>query len=175
MMNNHQVSSGRRRRITGIRLEQWAGGKRSGDVRFTCAAGSARKLNRARSEQDEVSAAGNQRVGAIRVIRPRLPTEAQIDTLIPSDASLFVRVNEPRGGSIYEINWQDGSVLRRFRAGPDESGVNVACVHQQKFLSFQPDLGHGTLVPLVGTAEPLTAESRHSCGEPSVRESIRRQ
>jgi hypothetical protein len=43
--------------------------------------------------------------GAIRVIRPRLPREAQIDTLIPSDTNLFARVNEPGGGSIYELNW----------------------------------------------------------------------
>ncbi len=60
--------------------------------------------------------------GAIRVIRPRLPREAQIDTLIPSDTNLFARVNEPGGGSIYELNWKDGRAMRRFSAGTDDRG-----------------------------------------------------
>jgi len=90
--------------------------------------------------------------GAIRAIQPKLPNGVQISMLVPSDENLYARVNEIRDGSIYELNAQDGAVLRRLQVGDNESGADVACVHDEKFLSFQHS--DGKLVPLIGAAEP---------------------
>lgn len=90
--------------------------------------------------------------GAIRSIRPRLPEGVQINMLIPSDENVYARVNQVSGGSIYELNSQDGTVLRRFQMGNNESSAAVACVHDGKFLSFEHT--EGKLVPLIGTPEP---------------------
>jgi hypothetical protein len=90
--------------------------------------------------------------GAIRAVEPRLPEGMQISRLVPSDENLYARVNEIRDGSIYELNAQDGAVLRRFQVANNESGADVACVHDGKFLSFEHS--DGKLVPLIGTAEP---------------------
>lgn len=91
--------------------------------------------------------------GAIRPIAARLPDGAQINNLLPSDEQLYARINEMGDGSIYEFSSLDGSVMRRFQVGDDESGADIACVHEGKFLSFQH--GTGALIPLVGTAEPM--------------------
>jgi outer membrane protein assembly factor BamB len=72
--------------------------------------------------------------------------------LVPSDENLDARVNPAGNGSIYELNAQDGTVLRRFKLEDGRSGSGVAGVHDGKFLSFEH--GQGKLVPLMGTAEP---------------------
>ena len=90
--------------------------------------------------------------GAIRAIKPKLPDGVQINTLVPSGENLYARVTEIQDGSIYELTAQDGVILRRFQVGDKESGADVACVHDEKFLSFQHS--DGKLVPLIGTAEP---------------------
>jgi len=92
--------------------------------------------------------------GSIRVIRPHLPQGVRIDSLVPSDQDLYVRVMGSDLGSIYEIDAQSGRVRRRFETGNDAIPASIACVHDGKFLSF--DHGEGKLVPLVGTADPST-------------------
>ena len=88
--------------------------------------------------------------GAVRVMKPDLPEGAQIDKLIPSDENLYARVDEH--GSIYELNRQTGKVLRRLRIDDRDPSIDVACVHDGRFLSFEHDVGK--LVPLIGIAEP---------------------
>ncbi len=101
--------------------------------------------------------------GAVRAIRPRLPKDAQVKALIPSDRSLYV-VARPKSdgpdseGTIYEMRQDYGSVLRRFELSDRLAPSDVACVHDQKFLSL--DYGDGKIVPLIGSAEPAPAESR---------------
>lgn len=90
--------------------------------------------------------------GAIKVLHTRLPEGVQINMLIPSDENLYARVGQIHDGSIYELDAQHGTVLKRFQVGADQSGADVACVHEGKFLSFER-FGD-TMVPLVGTAEP---------------------
>jgi len=92
--------------------------------------------------------------GAVRVIKPDLTQGVQIDKLIPSDGNLYARVNEQGSISFYELNRQTGKVLRRLQIGDHDPEVDVACVHGEKFLSFEHD--GGKLMPLVGTAEPAT-------------------
>lgn len=92
--------------------------------------------------------------GAIREIKPKLPDGVEIDTLIPSDENLFARVRDINYGSIYELNPQNGAVLRRFQVSDKESDSDVACVHDGKFLSFENH--DGKLVPLIGTTEPAS-------------------
>lgn len=97
--------------------------------------------------------------GAIRVIKPKLPEGAQVNMLTPSEQNLYVVVGELGNSSTYELD-RDGAVLREIvQANDDEAGVNVACVHDQKFLSFKA--GEGKLVPLVGTAEPASGRVGH--------------
>jgi len=96
--------------------------------------------------------------GMIRAIHPQLPKGTQIDTVIASDQNLYALVNPKDNGAIYELNAQDGTVIRRF-ALPDPVPP-VACVHDGKFLSFEH--GEGKLVPLIGTVELApTAEKQH--------------
>ena len=64
--------------------------------------------------------------GAIRAIKPKLPSGMQIETLVPSDENIYVRTKDISAGAIYELNPQDGSILRRFRVGKNESGADVA-------------------------------------------------
>ena len=90
--------------------------------------------------------------GAVREIKPHLPEGVQINMLVPSDENLYARMNEIQDGSIYELNLQDGAILRRFQVENNGSSADVACIHDGKFLSFEH--GEGKLVPLVGTAEP---------------------
>lgn len=73
----------------------------------------------------------------MRAIKPKLPEGVQIDVLVPSDENLYARVNPARNGSIYELNAQDGTVLRRFKLEDGRSGSGVDCVHDGKFLSFE--------------------------------------
>jgi hypothetical protein len=92
--------------------------------------------------------------GAIRVIRPKLPEGVFIETLIPSDGNLYARVTEIANGSIYELNPKSGAVVRRFRMEEDTNGAEAACVHEGKLLAFE--YGEGALIPLVGTAAPIS-------------------
>ena len=92
--------------------------------------------------------------GAIRVVKPKLPAGTQIETVVPSDENIYVRLKDIRDGAIFELNPQDGSIVRRFRVGKNKSGADVACVHDGKFLSFEHNSDR--LVPLTGTAEPAT-------------------
>src|SRR2546423_1591392 len=73
--------------------------------------------------------------GMIRAIHPKLPTGTQIDTVIASDQNLYAFVNPKDDAAIYELDEQDGSVIRRFVL-PD-AVPPVACVHDEKFLSFE--------------------------------------
>jgi hypothetical protein len=94
--------------------------------------------------------------GAIRKIKPRLPKDIRIDTLIPSDQLLYARVSDPQY-PIYELNGGDGAISRRFHIGPHPSPDAIACVHDGKFLSFEHE--DGKLVPLTGTAEPIAGSA----------------
>jgi hypothetical protein len=102
--------------------------------------------------------------GMIRAIHPKLPKGTQIDTLIASDQNLYALVNPKDDGAIYELNAQDGTVLRRF-ALPEGPGSPVACVHDGKFLSFEH--GEGKLVPLIGTAEPAASSVKPHAASPA--------
>jgi hypothetical protein len=101
--------------------------------------------------------------GMIRAIQPKLPKGTQIDTLIASDQNLYALVNPRDDGAIYEINAQDGTLIRRF-ALPDPVPP-VACVHDGKFLSFEH--GEGKLVPLIGTAEPSASSVKERAASPA--------
>ncbi len=90
--------------------------------------------------------------GEIRAIHPRVPQEMRVYGLIGSDSNLYARVNPEDNGSIYELSAADGKVLRRFQLEKGNVASGVACVHDEKFLSFEH--GDGKLIPLVGTAEP---------------------
>lgn len=95
--------------------------------------------------------------GEIRAIRPKLPSDAQITAVAPSDRNLYVitsKENDKRdvGGAIYELSPEDGAVLGRFELPDGRQGSSVACVHDGKFLSM--DIEDGKIIPLVGTAEP---------------------
>ncbi|HLW85515.1 MAG TPA: hypothetical protein VKR60_09900 [Candidatus Sulfotelmatobacter sp.] len=95
--------------------------------------------------------------GAIRAIRPKLPKDSQISALIPGDRNLYavvrtVREGQPTEGTIYELRKEDGAILRRFELSDGRAPSQVACIHDQKFLSL--DYGDDKIVPLVGSAEP---------------------
>lgn len=95
--------------------------------------------------------------GAIKAIRTKLPKDMQIKSLIPSDRNLYAIVG-PSGerdsskASIYELSRNGGTILRRFELPDNMRAHNIACVHDEKFLSL--DYRDGKIVPLVGSAEP---------------------
>jgi len=105
--------------------------------------------------------------GEIRAIHPALPKEMQIEGLIASDQNLYARVTPADGGSIYELNAHDGTVLRRLTLADGRAGSSVACVHDGKFLSFEH--GEGKLIPLVGAAGPAASAEKQSKAEPPSR------
>lgn len=92
--------------------------------------------------------------GALRVIKPKLRDGLKIDMLIPSDQNLYGRMSDPKDGSIFEFDENNGDVLKRFDAKKDQSGTDIACVHDNKFLSFKQV--QGKLIPLSGTAVPAS-------------------
>ena len=99
--------------------------------------------------------------GAIRAIQPKLPAGEEIEYIIPSDTNLYVigasgPPTKRTGGLIYEVNPEDGTLLRRFDVGGEWTASNVACVHDGKFLSI--DYGEGKVVPLVGSPELATSK-----------------
>jgi hypothetical protein len=103
--------------------------------------------------------------GAIRAIHPKLRMGEQIEAAIPSDRSLFVIVSPETiergsGGVIYEVNPQDGSLLKRFELSSDRTPSDMACIHERKFLSL--DYGDSEVVPLFGSAEPASVGRQKS-------------
>jgi len=95
--------------------------------------------------------------GAIEAIHPKLPGNSSIKALIPSDRNLYAIVTQPGADSasketIYEVSREDGNVLRRFELADGRRPSQIACIHEQKFLSL--DHGEGKIIPLVGSAEP---------------------
>lgn len=100
--------------------------------------------------------------GAVRTIRPVLPSGETVNMLIPSDGNPFVRVNDFKDGRIYEIDPQNGKVLKRIDIDATQQGANVVCVHEGKFISFEPDrTRNGAFLSFVGTPKPI-ASSDHS-------------
>jgi hypothetical protein len=101
--------------------------------------------------------------GAVRAIHPMLPSGEQIEAVIPSDRNLYVTAGQATAqpsdaGTIYELNPDDGAMLRRFELSDGRRTSGVACVHDGKLLSI--DYGDGKVVPLIGSAEPATAASQ---------------
>jgi hypothetical protein len=99
--------------------------------------------------------------GAIRAIRPKLPNGGQVEAVIGSDKNLYVigsskAAERDFAGVIYEVNAEDGAVLRRFELNGVRTASDVACIHDGKFLSI--DYADGKVVPLVGSAEPAAAK-----------------
>ena len=94
--------------------------------------------------------------GAVRVIKPKLRDGLKIDMLIPSDQNLYGRMSDTKDGSIFEFDENNGDVLKRFDAKKDQSGRDIACVHDNKFLSFKQV--QGRLIPLSGNAVPASDE-----------------
>jgi hypothetical protein len=95
--------------------------------------------------------------GAIEAIHPKLPGNSSIKALIPSDRNLYAIVTQPGADpaskeTIYEIRREDGDVLRRFELADRRRPSQIACIHDQKFLSL--DHGEGKIIPLIGSAEP---------------------
>lgn len=102
--------------------------------------------------------------GTIRAIHPKLPKGEQMEAAIPSDRSLYVIASPEtteRGsaGVIYEVNPEDGSLLRRFELTAGRAS-EVACIHEGKFLSL--DHRDGKVVPLLGSAEPANLGQQKS-------------
>jgi hypothetical protein len=92
--------------------------------------------------------------GTIRPILTKLPDGIQINALISSDSGLYARGNER--DTVYELSTQDGTVLRRFKVSGHWEAVNLACVHDKKFLSFDRS-STGKLIPLFGSLEPMAS------------------
>ncbi|MGB6475199.1 MAG: hypothetical protein WBF04_14175 [Candidatus Sulfotelmatobacter sp.] len=95
--------------------------------------------------------------GAIEAIHPKLPRNSSIKALIPSDRNLYAIVTQPGADSasketIYEVSREDGNVLGRFDLADGRRPSQIACIHDQKFLSL--DHGEGKIIPLVGSPEP---------------------
>jgi hypothetical protein len=98
--------------------------------------------------------------GGIRAIRPKWPKDFQIEALIPSNLDPYAvagaKAADPSEDSIYELRPDDGAVLRRFDLSDGHSAQDVACVHDEEFLSL--DYGDGKIVPLIGSPEPAPTE-----------------
>lgn len=103
--------------------------------------------------------------GAIRAIYPKLVKGERIEAAIPADRSLYVIVGPEtieRGsaGVIYEINTEDGSLMKRFELASDRMPSDVACIREGKFLSL--DYGDSEIVPLLGSPEPANVGQQKS-------------
>jgi hypothetical protein len=105
--------------------------------------------------------------GAIKAIHPRLPPGSSIKALVPSDRNLYPVVAQSSAdhaseGAIYEVRREDGNVLRRFELSDGRRPYQIACIHDQKFLSL--DHADGKLIPLVGSAEPANTAGQQKTG-----------
>lgn len=94
--------------------------------------------------------------GTVRAISVKLPPGEKIYSFIPSDGNLFARVKSNKRNAIYEIDPETGELLKRFKNSNTEDGSNIACVHENMFLSFEHDWAHDhALIPLWGTPEQI--------------------
>ncbi len=105
--------------------------------------------------------------GAIEAIHPKLPRNSSIKAMIPSDRNLYAMVTQPGADSasketIYELRREDGDVLRRFELADGRRPSQIACIHDQKFLSL--DHGDGKIIPLIGSAEPANTADQQKGG-----------
>lgn len=110
--------------------------------------------------------------GAIKVIHLKLPQDSSIKGLIPSDRNLYAIVGQPGAdptseGTIYEVGREDGRVLRRFELSDRRTPSEIACIHDQKFLSL--DYGDGKIIPMIGSAEPANAADQQKGSAPRNR------
>ena len=101
--------------------------------------------------------------GAIRAILPKLPKDTQIRAVAPSDRNLYVITRteydkRDSDGAIYELRYEDGTVLGRFELPDGRQGSELACVHDGRFLSI--DFEDGRIIPLVGSAEPSSTAAQ---------------
>jgi hypothetical protein len=101
--------------------------------------------------------------GAIRMIVPKLPKGVVIEGVIPSDQGLYLRASSDPDNShksvIYEVDEQDGSILRQFALPGNMIAAGIACVNNGSFLSFQYGDG-GAFIPLTGTPEAPSVGDR---------------
>lgn len=89
--------------------------------------------------------------GTIREIHPKLPAGTRAEMIIPSDTGLYARVDGTATDLIYQLDDQTGDILKVLQVGGDQSGANVACVNNGRFMSFE-DV-KGKFVPLIGSLE----------------------
>lgn len=98
--------------------------------------------------------------GFIRAIRPKLPHDEEIEGLINSDKNLYVIAAKAgkrnSDETIYELDHENGTALRRFELKSVRTPSDVGCIHDGKFLSI--DYAGGKVLPLVGSVEPATAK-----------------
>jgi hypothetical protein len=97
--------------------------------------------------------------GAVRAIHPKLPQGTQIKAIVPSDRNLYLITNTEKNESdsdavISEVDPQDGATLGRFELSHPVRALDIACVHEDKFLSF--DFSNGKIVRLIGSPEAST-------------------
>ncbi len=105
--------------------------------------------------------------GAIEAIHPKVPQNSSIKALIPSDRNLYAIVTQPGADSasketIYEVSREDGNILGSFDLADGRRPSQIACIHEQKFLSL--DHRDGKVIPLIGSAEPETAPAQQKNG-----------
>jgi hypothetical protein len=105
--------------------------------------------------------------GAIKAIHPKLPPGSSIKALLPSDRNLYPIVAQSSAdpdseGTIYEVRPEDGNVVRRFELSDGRRSYQIACIHDQKFLSL--DHADGKIIPLVGSAEPTNTAGQQESG-----------
>lgn len=108
--------------------------------------------------------------GTVKAIHPKLPSGSSIKALIPSDRNLYAIVEQQSADpaskrAIYELRREDGNVLRRFELADGRRPSQIACIHDQKFLSL--DYGDGKVMPLVGSAEPENPSDQQKEGAKS--------
>ena len=93
--------------------------------------------------------------GAVRIIRPKLERDQQVDSVISSDETLHAIVRAGKSTWIDELDEEDGAILKQVDL-PNTLDLNIACVHEGKFLAFRAE--DGNLMPLVGTVHPMATK-----------------
>ena len=88
--------------------------------------------------------------GAIRGIYPKLLKGEQIEAAIPSDRSLYVilspeTIERGSAGVIYEVNSEDGSLMKRFELTSDQRPSDVACIRAGNFFHWTMGTGRSCL------------------------------
>ena len=86
-----------------------------------------------------------------------------IEGVIPSDQGLYLRASDDPDNShesvIYEVDEQDGSILRQFTLPGNMIAAGIACVNNGWVLSFRCGDG-GAFIPLAGTPEAPSVEDQ---------------